>query len=63
MSPGNISAKTYAIKTNIAITHLDILPVVAAGVGGLLGSMYLDAKLLLGKDLHQLRSGAAATIS
>lgn len=51
------------MKTNIVITHLDILPVVAAGVGGLLGSMYLDAKLLLGKDLHQLRSGAAATIS
>ncbi|GAN03847.1 acyl-CoA synthetase [Mucor ambiguus] len=42
---------------------VDVLPVVAAGIGGLLGSMYLDAKLLLGKDLHQLRSGAAATIA
>lgn len=63
MSPGNKQTEAYVMKTNIVITHLDILPVVAAGVGGLLGSMYLDAKLLLGKDLHQLRSGAAATIS
>ncbi|CEP13847.1 hypothetical protein [Parasitella parasitica] len=41
----------------------DFLSVFAAGIGGLLGSMYLDAKVLLGKDLHQLRSGAAATIA
>ncbi|KAI8390250.1 hypothetical protein BD560DRAFT_380393 [Blakeslea trispora] len=34
----------------------------AAGVSGLLGSMYLDAKLLLSKDLHQIRSGIASLI-
>ncbi|KAG2231292.1 hypothetical protein INT48_006403 [Thamnidium elegans] len=36
----------------------DILPVVAAGIGGALGSMYLDAKYLLSRDVHQIRSGA-----
>ncbi|KAI9483146.1 MAG: hypothetical protein EXX96DRAFT_557032 [Benjaminiella poitrasii] len=41
----------------------DILPVVAAGLGGFFGSMYLDAKFLLSKDLHQIRSGALATLS
>lgn len=40
----------------------DVLPVVAAGIGGLLGSMYLDAKLLLSRDLHQVRSGGAAML-
>ncbi|KAI8975640.1 hypothetical protein BDF20DRAFT_914530 [Mycotypha africana] len=41
----------------------DVLPVVAAGLAGLLGSMYVDAKFLLSKDIHQLRSGAAATLA
>ncbi|KAI8976924.1 hypothetical protein BDB01DRAFT_801906 [Pilobolus umbonatus] len=35
----------------------DILPVVAAGVGTLVGSMYLDAKYLLAYDVHQMISG------
>ncbi|KAI7903994.1 uncharacterized protein BX663DRAFT_506016 [Cokeromyces recurvatus] len=41
----------------------DILPVVAAGLGGLFGSMYVDAKFLLRKDLHQLRSGSIAILT
>jgi hypothetical protein len=41
---------------------LDIFPVVAAGIGGLLGSMYLDARYLLSRDLHQIRAGGAAIL-
>ncbi|KAI7896403.1 uncharacterized protein EV154DRAFT_492130 [Mucor mucedo] len=40
-----------------------ILPVVAAGVGSALGSMYLDSRYLLSRDLHQIRAGAVAIIS
>ncbi|KAI8072892.1 hypothetical protein BC940DRAFT_291882 [Gongronella butleri] len=39
-----------------------LLPVVAAGAAGFLGSMYLDARLLLSRDAHQLRAGAIAKI-
>ncbi|KAI8096747.1 uncharacterized protein BX664DRAFT_370392 [Halteromyces radiatus] len=39
-----------------------LLPVVATGVGGFIGSMYLDARFLLSRDYHQLKSGAAAQI-
>ncbi|KAI9493492.1 hypothetical protein BDB00DRAFT_373773 [Zychaea mexicana] len=39
-----------------------LLTVASAGLGGLLGSMYLDARLLLSRDLHQIRAGAASQI-
>ncbi|CDH52748.1 probable fat1-long-chain fatty acid transporter [Lichtheimia corymbifera JMRC:FSU:9682] len=39
-----------------------LLTIASAGLGGLLGSMYLDSRLLLGRDFHQIRSGAAAQI-
>ncbi|KAG1454227.1 hypothetical protein G6F46_005321 [Rhizopus delemar] len=38
----------------------DVLPVAAAGIGGLFGTMYLDAKHLLSRDLYQLRAGLIA---
>ncbi|KAI8366441.1 hypothetical protein EDC96DRAFT_508101 [Choanephora cucurbitarum] len=40
----------------------DLASLAATSVGGLLGSMYLDAKFLLSKDLHQIRSGIASFI-
>ncbi|KAI8143898.1 hypothetical protein BJV82DRAFT_609800 [Fennellomyces sp. T-0311] len=39
-----------------------LLTIASAGLGGLLGSMYLDARLLLNRDFHQLRAGAASQI-
>ncbi|KAI8388047.1 uncharacterized protein BYT42DRAFT_611126 [Radiomyces spectabilis] len=39
-----------------------LLSIAAAGAGGLIGSMYLDARLLLGRDWNQIRAGAAAQI-
>ncbi|KAF7723015.1 hypothetical protein EC973_002431 [Apophysomyces ossiformis] len=36
--------------------------VAAAGIGGLLGSMYLDSRLLLSRDWHQMRTGLAAQL-
>lgn len=53
----------YKQKLNRAFQYdIDIIPAVAAGLGGLLGSMYLDAKYLLSRDLHQIRSGAAGQL-
>ncbi|KAI7850793.1 hypothetical protein BDC45DRAFT_572481 [Circinella umbellata] len=37
-------------------------PVASAGLGGLLGSMYLDSRLLLNRDFHQIRAGAISQL-
>ncbi|KAI9269276.1 hypothetical protein BDA99DRAFT_504049 [Phascolomyces articulosus] len=36
--------------------------IASAGLGGLLGSMYLDSRLLLNRDFHQIRAGAASQL-
>lgn len=60
-SSGKYSFVLFFTYTNSNFS-LDLLPVVAAGIGGALGSMYLDAKFLLSRDLHQMRSGAAGIL-
>ncbi|CAO3598286.1 unnamed protein product [Absidia cylindrospora] len=37
-----------------------LLPMAVAGVGSFIGSMYVDSRLLLSRDFHQIKSGAAA---
>ncbi|KAI9304887.1 hypothetical protein BJ944DRAFT_180932 [Cunninghamella echinulata] len=44
------------------MTTGSLLPVAAAGVGGFIGSMYIDSRLLLSRDFHQIKAGAAAQI-
>ncbi|ORX59536.1 acetyl-CoA synthetase-like protein [Hesseltinella vesiculosa] len=39
-----------------------LLPVAAAGIGGFIGSMYVDSRLLLSRDAHQLKAGVLAKI-
>ncbi|KAI8338476.1 hypothetical protein BC941DRAFT_494154 [Chlamydoabsidia padenii] len=39
-----------------------LLPIAAAGVGSFIGSMYVDSRLLLGRDFHQIKAGAAAMV-
>ncbi|CAO3696170.1 hypothetical protein G6F70_006909 [Rhizopus microsporus] len=41
----------------------DVIPVVAAGLGGLFGTMYLDSRYLLSRDFHQLKAGLLANLS
>ncbi|CAO3610190.1 unnamed protein product [Cunninghamella blakesleeana] len=44
------------------MTTGSLLPVAAAAGAGFIGSMYVDSRLLLSRDFHQIKAGAAAQI-
>ncbi|KAI9320856.1 hypothetical protein BX666DRAFT_1245258 [Dichotomocladium elegans] len=60
LSPPASSYLKYNLRSSMDTDSL--IKIAGAGVGTVLGSMYLDSRLLLSKDLHQLRPGLAAQI-